>query len=407
MTSKPFVSLTFATLRSAEFGFFGVVVYTRVQTPRRWGEPFSAGVLVFSTLSSRPLRTSWLIVGMGGLDLLPALGWCSLVLADVCACCPASCPGARCRPRSDRPILAATHRPGARRRSPATWRLQPLVTQAHREREQAQGTLGTADHDTRASETGQSRVPHTRSRWPAVVHRGGRHRGERHRDRFSSRVGRSPGGSRRQRGRYPGHARAGSTPRGPRERRTRDLASPCPHSLPPVPLEDRVDPDAARELKARIIERLPSAVEASSLPGEHDAPWPWVAVGLSPTDDGARVAVRLQRDGDRALLPDLGRAAEKEVEVRVIGPVRSLASPGELQGRVRPLRPRLSVGHESVTPGTLGGLVRTASGLAILSNNHVLAASNAASPGDVVLQPGPADGGGPGGRVATLTAFER
>src|SRR5215217_9303358 len=70
----PLVSRTRATLRSAEFGFLGVVVYTRVQTPRRWGEPFSAGVLVFSTLSSRPLRTSWLIVGMGGLDLLPALG---------------------------------------------------------------------------------------------------------------------------------------------------------------------------------------------------------------------------------------------------------------------------------------------------------------------------------------------
>src|SRR3954453_21497242 len=70
----PLVSRTRATLRSAEFGFFGVVVYTRVQTPRRWGEPLSAGVLVFSTLSSRPLRTSWLIVGMGGLDLVPALG---------------------------------------------------------------------------------------------------------------------------------------------------------------------------------------------------------------------------------------------------------------------------------------------------------------------------------------------
>src|SRR3712207_2876546 len=69
----PLVRRTRATLRSAEFGFFGVVVYTRVQTPRRWGEPFNAGVLVFSTLSSRPLRTSWLIVGMGGLDLLPAL----------------------------------------------------------------------------------------------------------------------------------------------------------------------------------------------------------------------------------------------------------------------------------------------------------------------------------------------
>src|SRR3954469_6310768 len=70
----PLVSRTRATLRSAEFVFFGVVVYTRVHAPRRWGEPFSAGVLVFSTLSSRPLRTSWLIVGMGGLDLLPALG---------------------------------------------------------------------------------------------------------------------------------------------------------------------------------------------------------------------------------------------------------------------------------------------------------------------------------------------
>src|SRR6476661_5459896 len=85
----PLVRRTRATLRSAEFGFLGVVVYTRVQTPRRWGEPFSAGVLVFSTLSSRPLRTSWLIVGMGGLDLLPALGSCS----GCGACCRARVPG--------------------------------------------------------------------------------------------------------------------------------------------------------------------------------------------------------------------------------------------------------------------------------------------------------------------------
>src|ERR671926_623142 len=100
----PLVSRTRATLRSAEFGFFGVVVYTRVHTPRRWGEPFSAGVLVFSTLSSRPLRTSWLIVGMGGLDLLPALGralecrallWCWRVPV----------------PRGTFPILAARHSP--------------------------------------------------------------------------------------------------------------------------------------------------------------------------------------------------------------------------------------------------------------------------------------------------------
>lgn len=168
-----------------------------------------------------------------------------------------------------------------------------------------------------------------------------------------------------------------------------------------------MDPDAARELKARILERLPSAAEASSLAVEHDSPWPWVAVGLRPTGDGARVAVRLQRDGDRALLPDLGRAAEAEVEVRVIGPVRAQSSPADLQRRVRPLRPGLSVAQESVTAGTLGGFVRTPAGLAILSNNHVLAASNAGSPGDAVLQPGPADGGRPEDRVAALAAFER
>src|SRR4051795_8280888 len=111
----PLVSRTRATLRSAEFGFFGVVVYTRVHTPRRWGEPFNAGVLVFSTLSSRPLRTSWLIVGMGGLDLLPALGralkallCCRAAVQGLLGACPGpgrqAPPGPRgraCRPSPD------------------------------------------------------------------------------------------------------------------------------------------------------------------------------------------------------------------------------------------------------------------------------------------------------------------
>src|SRR3712207_3212462 len=106
----PLVRRTRATLRSAEFGFFGVVVYTRVQTPRRWGEPFNAGVLVFSTLSSRPLRTSWLIVGMGGLDLLPALGRAlsMCVAARGAASGPGHDPpsgprGRACHPPQDRP----------------------------------------------------------------------------------------------------------------------------------------------------------------------------------------------------------------------------------------------------------------------------------------------------------------
>jgi hypothetical protein len=59
----PLVRRTRATLRSAEFGFFGVVVKTRVHTPRRCGEPFRAGVLVFDDFELRPARISCWMVG--------------------------------------------------------------------------------------------------------------------------------------------------------------------------------------------------------------------------------------------------------------------------------------------------------------------------------------------------------
>ncbi len=171
-------------------------------------------------------------------------------------------------------------------------------------------------------------------------------------------------------------------------------------------------PDTARELKALLLERLRTRAGAFSA-GAHEPRVAHVAVGLAPLPGGrARVAVRLEREGDRAVLPDLGPAADRELEVRVIGPVRMLSSPagvdvspGALQRRERPLRPGLSVAHPTVSAGTLGGFVRTAGGLSILSNNHVLAASDAASPGDPVLQPGPADGGVAADRVASLTAF--
>src|SRR6266540_1999074 len=60
----PVVRRTRATLRSAELGFFGVMVKTRVQTPRRWGEPRSAGLFVFACGRSRPLLTSCWTVGI-------------------------------------------------------------------------------------------------------------------------------------------------------------------------------------------------------------------------------------------------------------------------------------------------------------------------------------------------------
>src|SRR3954471_20149512 len=62
--SLPLESRTLATLRSAEFGFFGVIVLTWRQTPRLNGQPSSTGDLVLYTTGRRGFRTSWLIVGM-------------------------------------------------------------------------------------------------------------------------------------------------------------------------------------------------------------------------------------------------------------------------------------------------------------------------------------------------------
>src|SRR3954454_13895861 len=90
---------TRATLRSAEFGFFGVVVYTRVHTPRRCGAAtfflrplpdLRPGVDSFLEFGVRPLRTSWLVVAMrremvAKFGLLPPWGAapCASVTSDL------------------------------------------------------------------------------------------------------------------------------------------------------------------------------------------------------------------------------------------------------------------------------------------------------------------------------------
>jgi hypothetical protein len=175
-------------------------------------------------------------------------------------------------------------------------------------------------------------------------------------------------------------------------------------------------PDSARELKARLSQRLsgvlPGEVVASSVGGA--TRWSGVALGLRPVGpDQVHLAIRLidQRDAD-VVLAGLDEAAREEVDVRVIGPVRLLSSPdpfspAALQERGRPLRPGQSVSHRDVTAGTLGGFVRRpgTDGLLVLSNSHVLADSGAADLGDPVQQPGVADGGRPGDRVGTLAGF--
>ncbi len=95
--------------------------------------------------------------------------------------------------------------------------------------------------------------------------------------------------------------------------------------------------------------------------------------------------------------------------------------------KVRPALPGYSIGHFDITAGTFGCLVQdirrcccdfekdccgavkeTCPGdYLILSNNHVMANSNNAQIGDMILQPGPFDGGVfPSDGVATLERFE-
>ncbi len=90
------------------------------------------------------------------------------------------------------------------------------------------------------------------------------------------------------------------------------------------------------------------------------------------------------------------------------GPIHALSSINP-RGRFRPIIPGgVSIGHYKVTAGTFGTVVfdRKTGEKFILSNNHVLANSNEALIGDVILQPAATDGGqNPADVVARLERF--
>lgn len=74
-------------------------------------------------------------------------------------------------------------------------------------------------------------------------------------------------------------------------------------------------------------------------------------------------------------------------------------------GKIRPAVGGISIGHKDITAGTFGCVVYRNNEPFILSNNHVLANSNAASLGDPILQPGPYDGGKLEDEIAKLEEF--
>lgn len=73
--------------------------------------------------------------------------------------------------------------------------------------------------------------------------------------------------------------------------------------------------------------------------------------------------------------------------------------------RYRPAPGGISVGHFSVTAGTLSCWVKKAGEFFLLSNNHVLCNVNTGKKGDPILQPGTADGGVAVDEIAKLYDF--
>jgi subtilase family serine protease len=127
-----------------------------------------------------------------------------------------------------------------------------------------------------------------------------------------------------------------------------------------------------------------------------------VGTAVTGLPDGrAGVLILTERSGITGLPQALDGVP---VKVRVTGRIMAFSDPTQ---RRRPAPAGFSVGHPSITAGTIGARARDALGrVYILSNNHVLANSNGASIGDPEYQPGPFDGGTSADQIATLTDFQ-
>lgn len=151
-----------------------------------------------------------------------------------------------------------------------------------------------------------------------------------------------------------------------------------------------------------------------------------------PTGEPALIVlVTHKQEKDQVSPKDLvpSKLGDMQTDVLTVGQVfagddceSSGAGIETLAKRIRPAKGGYSVGHKNITAGTIatcvydilpGGTVSPpAHGVGIppkyyiLSNNHVLANSNAGAIGDAVLQPGPYDGGvDPADRIATLSRY--
>lgn len=173
-----------------------------------------------------------------------------------------------------------------------------------------------------------------------------------------------------------------------------------------------MDEREAREVKAQVSDYVRELarhrVQAADV---HAAAVP-LALGLAPLADGGygvAVRYRLGLPAVRSIARKVAEQVGPAADVRRTGRIRTLATPGGPAvtprppvvtarslgetGRVRPLRPGVSIAHAKVSAGTLGAFVVVDGRMHALSNYHVLSGTPSAAMGDPILQPGPADGG--------------
>jgi hypothetical protein len=181
--------------------------------------------------------------------------------------------------------------------------------------------------------------------------------------------------------------------------------------------------DAAIVVLVRHKVPIEDLVERDRIPGElEDLPTDVYAVGdvfaLRQTAPGAMTGRAMDRES--ALL----ERYRDELAAAPAAPPSAPADAGPLvlTRRMRPCPAGFSIGNVSITAGTLGSVVYDflpgastnppTAGVGVparfyvLSNNHVLAASNGAPLGSPIVQPGTFDGGiDPQDRIATLSRF--